>query len=114
MTEERKVVETNLTRPEAYKKCFKRATQLGLTIKANVMGERLEIEKGKRTVLWWLAVIFGFALYIFPGVLVLVFWKPVDYCRLFFEDSPEGTVVVAQVKGEAGTQFFNDISGVLA
>lgn len=57
MAEERKVVESRLPKEESYKKCFRRATQLGLNIKANIPGERLEIEKTKRTGLWWVSAV---------------------------------------------------------
>lgn len=113
MPEERKVVETKLSKDEAYKKCFKRASQLGLNIKANIPGERLEVIKVKRTGAWWAAVIGGTLLYIIPGVLVLLFWKPVEYCHLIFDESGAGATVVGQVKGEAGQQFFNDVAGLL-
>jgi hypothetical protein len=113
MAEERKVVETKLSRDEAYRKCFKRASLLGLNIKANIPGERLEIEKTKRSPMWWASVILGFCLYIVPGVLVLTLWKPVEYCSLVFDENGEGSTVTARVKGESGVQFFNDVSGIL-
>ena len=113
MAEERKVVDTKLPKDEAHKKCFKRASQLGLNIKANIPGERLEIAKTKRTGAWWAAVIGGFCFYIVPGALVLAFWKPIEYCYLIFDDNGAGTTVTAQVKGEAGQQFFNDVAGLL-
>jgi hypothetical protein len=111
--EERKVVDTRLTKDEAYKKCFKRASQLGLNIQANIPGERLEIVKTKRTGAWWAAVIGGFCFYILPGVLVLIFWKPVETCTLIFDESGSGATVTGVVKGETANQFFSDISGLL-
>jgi hypothetical protein len=115
MAEERRVVETRLPKDEAFKKCFKRAGQLGLDIVANIPGQRLEVRKVKRTAGWWCAVIFGFLFYIVPGVLVLVFWKPVETCTLVFDEHGEGTTVTAQVsgKGEGGLGFYNEVAGIL-
>lgn len=113
MAEERRVVDSKLSKVEAYEKCYKRAMQLGLNVKVNVRGERLEIEKSKRTGAWWTAVIFGFFFYIIPGILVLALWKPVEYCRLVFDENSTGSTVTGQVKGESGVQFFNDISAIL-
>ena len=113
MAEERKVVDTKLSKADAYQKCFKRASQLGLNIKANIPGERLEIVKAKRTAVWWISVIVGFCLYIVPGVLVLVLWKPVEYCHLIFDENGPGATVTFQIKGESGNQFFNDVAAML-
>ena len=44
---------------------------------------------------------------------MLAFWKPIEYCYLIFDDNGAGTTVTAQVKGEAGQQFFNDVAGLL-
>ena len=100
---------------EAFVKCFKRAVQLGLEIRANIPGERLEVCKGSRTFLWWTAVILGFCCYIIPGVLVLAFWKPGRTCTLIFDQNDDGTSITAQVsgEGEGGIGFFNEISGLL-
>jgi len=112
---QRRVVETKLSKDDAFKKCFKRAGQLGIEIPANIPGERLEVRKTKRTGLWWTAVILGFCFYIVPGVLVLIFWKPADTCTLVFDQNDEGTTITAQVngQGEGGVGFFNEISGLL-
>jgi hypothetical protein len=112
-SEERRVVDTKLTKAEAYTKCFKRASQLGLNIKANIAGERLEVVKTKRTGAWWAAVIGGTLLYVVPGVLVLLYWKPIEYCTLIFDENGSGATVTGVVKGETGDQFFNDVAGLL-
>jgi len=116
MSEQRRVVESKLSVDEAYKKCFKRAGQLGLEIKTNVPSQRLEVRRVKRTGLWWVAVIVGFCIYVIPGVLVLVLWKPADSCSLVFDaDDGGGATVTGQIKGDgdAGMGFFNEISGLL-
>jgi len=113
MAEERKVVDTKLVKREAYEKCFKRASQLGLNIKANVPGERLEVEISKRTAAWWAAVIIGLLFYVVPGILVLMFWKPIEYCKLIFDENSGGATVTGMLKGESGNQFWNDVSGIL-
>jgi hypothetical protein len=44
----------------------------------------------------------------------LVLWKPIEYCHLIFDDNDGGgATITAQVKGESGVQFFNDVAGVL-
>jgi hypothetical protein len=116
MSEQRRVVETRLTAEEAYKKCFKRAGQLGLEIKTNIPNERLEVRRTKRTGLWWTAVIVGLCFYVIPGVLVAVLWKQADSCSLVFDAGDKGgTTVTGQVNGsgDAGMGFFNEISGLL-
>lgn len=115
MAEERRVIETRVPKDDAFKKCFKRAGQLGLDIVANIPGERLEVQKIKRTGAWWTAVIIGFMCYIVPGILVLVFWKPVETCTLVFDQNGEGTTITAQVKGkgEGGLGFYNEVAGIL-
>lgn len=115
MGEQRKVVESKLSKDDAYKKSFKRAGQLGLDIRANIPGQRLEVSKLKRTGLWWTAVIVGLLFYVVPGVLVLVFWKPVSSCSLIFDDNDEGSTVTAQVNGdgEGGMGFYNEVAGLL-
>ena len=113
MAEERKVVETKVSVSEAYQKCFERATQLGLNIKTNISGQRLEIEKVNRTALWWVCVVLGFCFYIVPGVLVLVLWKPVEYCHLVFDENGSGAILTGMVKGESGLQFWSKITGIL-
>jgi len=60
-------------------------------------------------------VIFGFLLYIIPGILVLVLWKPESSCELVFDDNGSGSTVTAQVRGsgEGGMGFFNEVAGLL-
>ncbi len=70
----------------------------------NIPGERLEVGKTKRTAGWWAAVIIGFGLYIVPGVLVLIFWKPGRSCTLVFDDDGAGTNVTAQVQGNGSVR----------
>ena len=116
MSEQRRVVETKLTAEEAYKKCFKRAGQLGLEIKTNIPNERLEVRRTKRTGLWWTAVIVGLCFYVIPGVLVAVLWKQADSCSLVFDAGDKGgTTLTGQVNGtgDAGMGFFNEISGLI-
>jgi hypothetical protein len=60
-------------------------------------------------------VIIGFLLYIIPGILVLVFWKPVESCALMFDERDGVTTITAQVKGkgQGGIGFFNQVVGLL-
>ena len=113
MAEERRVLETKLSREEAYAKCFKRASHLGLNVTIMTKGHQLEVRETRRTAGWWTAVILGFIFYIIPGILVLVFWKPIDYCSLMFDDSAEGCLVTATLKGERGRRFFSEVAGLL-
>jgi hypothetical protein len=115
MAEQRKIIETKLSKDDAYKKCFKRATQLNLDIRANIQGERLEVVKGKKTGAWWTVVILGFIFYIIPGVLMLIFWKPESSCILIFSEDDNCSTITVQIKGdgEGGTGFFNEVSGLL-
>jgi len=115
MDEQRRIIECDLSKTEAYAKCFKRTSQMGYNITANVRNELIEIEQLNRTTGWWVAVIVGFCLYIVPGVLVLLLWKPKDYCKLLFETSEDGvgTTVIGLMKGEKGSQFFSVISSLL-
>ena len=116
MAELRKLVETKLSNKQAYDKCLKRATKLGLTISVNLSEQRLKIEKKNHTPGWWIAVIIGFLFYIIPGIVILMSWKQIEYCDLLFEDSDEeegGTTVIAKVKGETGQEFFSQVMGIL-
>lgn len=114
MAEERRVIETKLSRDDAYTRCFKRAALLGVDIKANVKAERLEVRMGgTRGGGYWTLVVLGFLVYILPGILMLIFWRRTGTCTLLFQDGSEGTTITATVKGEKGRQFFNDVSAVL-
>ena len=77
----------------------------------------LRIEKENHSAIWWVAVILGFLCYIIPAILVLAFWKPVEYCELSFDDSDEQdyeTTVAAKIKGEVGQEFYSQIGGILS
>ena len=109
--------ETNLSKKDAYKKCLKKAYRTGFGVNQIVPGERLRIEKRSPTLAWWLAVFFGIALYIIPGLIVMLCWKQIEYCDLTFEENNEGnsaTTVNAKIKGETGQELLGQISEILA
>jgi len=119
MSEIRSVIETNLTKEEAYKKVLKRAQKLGYKTREQQSQNEpnIKIEKRNYTPIWWIAVLIGLFFYIIPGILILIFWKPIDFCQLSFEDSDEKeykTLVIAKMKGEIGQEFFSQVSGLLS
>ncbi len=116
MSEMRSLIEIKLEGREAYSKCLKRAQRLGYVVTNKIPGQVLRIEKKNYTAVWWISVILGFLFYVIPGILVLILWKPVDYCELDFEESDEEgfkTTIIGKIKGEVGQEFFSQVSGIL-
>jgi hypothetical protein len=113
MAEERRVIETKVPREEAYTKCFKRASLLGLNMTVNIRGQQLEVGENRRGAGYWTLVVLGLIFYVIPGVLMLVYWRPVYYCKLTFEDAAEGCTIIATLKGTRGRQFFQEVAALL-
>ena len=116
MAEVRSLIESSFARGDAYKKALKRAQRLGYNITQSVPNQTLRVEKIDRHAGWWVAVIFGFLFYILPGILVLVLWKPTQYCELTFDDDDEPnkkSSIVGKIRGEFGHGFFNQIAAEL-
>lgn len=107
--------ESSLGREEAYEKCLSQAQKLGYRIVQTVKGKILRIEETNKTIAWWLAVIFGFLTYVVPGILVLLYWKPVDFCEISFHDSDKekvGTSITGKYKGDLGRDAYYQLSSI--
>ncbi|MFP4280764.1 MAG: hypothetical protein ACLFQI_12300 [Halochromatium sp.] len=115
MAEVRNLIESPVPLDEAYKMALKRAQKLGYNITQSVPNQIIRVEKTDRHAVWWIAVIVGFLFYIIPGILVLVFWKPTQYCELSFDDE-EGekkTSIIGKINGEFGHGYFNQVAAQL-
>jgi hypothetical protein len=113
MAEERRIAESKEDEKSVYKKLFKRASILGYDIKANIVGERLEIAKTNRHPLWWILTIVGICVYLIPGLLIIAFWKPQDYCNMIFSKKESGTEITFIINGESGLRFYNETCALL-
>jgi hypothetical protein len=116
VAEVRSLIESKFSREVAYKKALKRAQKLGYMITQTVPSQTLRVEKVVRHAGWWVAVIFGILLYVVPGILVLVLWKPIQYCELTFDDDDDdqaNSSIIGKISGEFGHGFFNQIAAEL-
>ena len=114
MGEQRRIMETKLPVEEAYKKILKRTSQYGYSISSNVPNQLLEVKIKNKTPVWWVCVILGFICYIIPGILILLLWKPEEYCKITFDKQEDGnTEIIALIKGEKALEFFNSMVGLL-